>query len=330
MILAAVLLVLWYVPQRISPDPDETNLWERVRSAQLHMSRWRARMDCAAPPGADPWGLGLIGVEWSPVTTTLGSLPSKRTACNPMWSVVLARWYTDCGLVEGDRIALFSSASFPGMLLNALAAAEQMKLRVLLVVSLGASTWGANHPACTWPVMERELRTAGFIRTRAGYYTLGGDGEIGEGMSPEGRDILLAAVRDAGVQLLQAPGLDEMVRLKFRIMNEFEPRVLVNIGGSHANLGSPGDRSILPSGLLDPARTGAGGTGVISRALRNGTPVIHLLNLKGLSAKAGVPFDTSPRKTVTRPKTILFSLTGIAIYLAGLLLHSRWGLRPFR
>ena len=174
--LALFLLAAWWVPVHLGADSGEQKLQGLVRLAQKDMAAWRAGQGCAADPDADPWQLGLIGVEMSPVTTTLGSLRAKRTACNPAWSVVALRLFKSLGLKKGDSVAVLSSSSFPGMILNVLAAAENMGLKVFMVVSLGSSTWGANHPACPWPVLAGRLRSRGHLRTVADFYTLGGGG----------------------------------------------------------------------------------------------------------------------------------------------------------
>ena len=87
------------------------------------LAAWRAREGTASATADDPWGCGLIGVEWSEITTTLGELGSKRTACDPAWAVQFSRWFRQSGLERGDPVAIYSSASFPGLLVSAIAAA---------------------------------------------------------------------------------------------------------------------------------------------------------------------------------------------------------------
>jgi len=169
-ILAGVLLVLWFLPSRTVITSEEEDLWNRVRSAQDYMYEWRSSNGVESDREHDPWKTGLIGIEWSPVTTTLGSLESKRTACDPRWSIVTSRWFEGLGLSEGDPVAIFSSGSFPGLLLNALCAAEDRGLDIFLVVSLGSSTWGANLPGLLWSDMGDLLRNAGFISTVAALF----------------------------------------------------------------------------------------------------------------------------------------------------------------
>ncbi len=258
LILAFAMAGLWYLAAPAVLGAEEDLLWERVRAAQIHLSQWRQLNGTATAAENDPWNCGLIGLEWSGITTTLGELASKRTACNPAWAVQFSRWFGELDLKPGDRIAIYSSGSFPGLLLNAMAAAEAMQLEPLLIVSLGASTWGANHPELPWPVLAAELRSKGFIRKRADYYTLGGGAELGHGLAPEGEALLRTAAKDAGVELLTAANLEEMIMRKAELLEGFQAKVLINIGGSQANLGDAEEVLRLQPGLVPAERHRSG------------------------------------------------------------------------
>ena len=328
LLMAAGLAMLWFLAGDPGLSPDEDQLWDRVRAAQIHMSQWRRDNGTAATSESDPWNCGLIGIEWSAITTTLGDLASKRTACNPAWAVQFSRWFHELGLKSGDRVAIYSSGSFPGLLLNAIAATETMQLEPLLIVSLGSSTWGANHPTVPWPLMAAELRSSGFIRTRADYYTLGAGAEMGHGMSPEGEALLRKAAKESGVDLLTAGNLQEMIALKAQLMDRFQPRVLINIGGSQANLGDAEEVLRLPPGPVSEAYADKAGNGVIALAMHGKIPVIHMLNIRTLSDRVGIPYDTLPRKTAPARAGFWWSAAGLLLFFSVLLAHRRWRLEP--
>lgn len=322
--LAVILAVLWFFPLRTSINRDEERVWNKVREAENYLHQWRVSNEMETSAEYDPWKTSLIGLEWSPVTTTLGSLPSKRTACDPRWSVVTGRWLDRLGLEAGDRIAVYSSGSFPGLLLNVLCSAESRGLDVLLVVSLGASTWGGNVPGFTWPDIASLLRKEGFISTSSSFYTLGGGQENGGGLSSEGVEILERAALKAGVEILRTADLDEMIRRKVDLLESENVKVLVNIGGSSSSLGLDDGILSLPGGLIMPSDDMDPGNGVIAGALDRGIPVIHFLNLKGLSTMTGVPFDSRPGMHISKWRFPLISVVGIFLFLGVLLRFRRW------
>lgn len=326
LLLAIAMVLLWLLAVPSVLTIEEQKLWNQVRAAQLHLVQWRQQQGFAPQVDTDPWQYGLVGVEWSPITTTLGDLSAKRTASNPVWAIQLSRWFQELELKPGDPVAIFSSGSFPGLVLNALVAVETMGLEPLLIVSLGSSTWGANHMDCPWPVIASELRRKGFIRHRADFYTLGGGIEMGHGLSPEGLALLQSAATKADVKLLTALNLSEMISRKTELLKKYSPKLFINIGGSHANLGDDDKILNLPPGLVTSSEATSAGNGVIGHAIRNNIPVIHMLNLKALSRKLGIPYDTPPRKKAPVKIGWLWSLLGIIFYLTVLLKHERWRL----
>ena len=325
-LLAIAMVVAWHLAFPSVLQPQERELWEKVRSAQEHLAGWREQAGRLSPPGVDPWNCGMIGVEWSSITTTVGEQGAKRTACNPAWAVQFLRWFEELGLEPGDNVVVYSSASFPAMLLNALAAAESAQLDVFLVVSLGASTWGANQPGAAWPDMAGELRRAGFLQKQADFYTLGGEAEMGIGMVPEGVAELEQAAERSGVGLLQADGLPSMVKLKSELLQERAPAAFVSIGGSHANLGGDPDVLKLTPGLLRPDAGLKAGSGVISFALERQLPVIHVLNLKRMAAGNGIPWDSEPRRRAPSGVHAGWSVAGLVLFFLIVLTHRRWRL----
>jgi poly-gamma-glutamate system protein len=326
LLLAVGMAGLWLLAAPAVPTSQERLLWEKVRAAQLHLSKWRGLNETASAPEDDPWNCGMIGVEWSGITTTLGDLAAKRTACNPAWAVQFSRWFRKLDLEPGDRIAIYASGSFPGMLLNVIAAAEAMELNALLVVSLGASTWGANHPDSPWPMLARELRRGGFIRIRADYYTLGGEAELGRELPPEAKALLRRAATESNVQLLTATNLRGMIERKAELLQAHGPRLLVNIGGSQANLGDDDEVLHLAPGLVPAADIGSAGNGIIGAAMRSGIPAIHVLDIKSLSNQVGIPFDTRPAAMVPVRVSPWWSITGLVLFLTVLSSHRRWRL----
>lgn len=82
---------------------------------------------------------GLIGPEWTELTTSLGLLEAKRTALQPDFAALLVKYYQEAGLQPGDTVCIGMSGSFPGLGIASIAAANEMGLNVRVIASYGAS-----------------------------------------------------------------------------------------------------------------------------------------------------------------------------------------------
>ena len=319
----ALLMVCLWLFSGSGMAKEERALWHSVRSAEDAVWSWRAERTGVLNLDADPHKTGLIGVEWSPLSTTLGALPAKRTACDPRWSIVISRWLNSLNIERGDSVVLLSSSSFPGLILNTLTALETRGADVTMVLSLGSSTWGANDSSNSWPLVSGFLRTKGFIHTKADFYTPGGDNETGVGLSPEAIGEMRAMAGRDGTPFIVKKSLEDVIIWKMSLIEEKRPKAVISIGGSNANMGD--DEAILK---LKPGLTADknvnGGSGVIGRALSQGYPVIHLLNIKELAAKEGIPFDSAPYCFFRSARSIVFAVLALLIFVFWLFTAKRW------
>ncbi len=324
-LLALVLGAAWFFGAVSTLVGDEKVLWNKVRDAQDYLFRWRQSREMNPGEEIDPQRTGFIGVEWSSITTTLGPLQAKRTAADPLWAVYALRRFRSLGIGEGDPVAVLSSSSFPGLLYSILAAGEFLGADILWIHSLGASTWGANNPSFPWPAMAGALRQGGFLSGKADWYTLGGRGEMGLDLSEEGRALLRNAAMEEGVPFLRAGSLQEMITLKTRLISEYAPRLLVSVGGGAATFAG-NESEFLRGGFFVPAPEGTvpPGNGVLQRALKEGIPVLHFLNMKNMALDAGIPFDGSRAPRFTTPRSTLMCTAGLIFFFIFLLFYRRW------
>lgn len=329
LILALLLALLWYWVPGGMMDPGEEALWRRIRAGQGMLAAWRDRSGVReAHPDldfdrTDPHRTGLIGVEWSPITTTLGPLEAKRTAADPLWGVWALRQFRRSGLAPGDSVVLLASSSFPGLVFSLVAAAERYGLDLFWIQSLGSSTWGANMPEMPWPVMGRLLREGGCISSRPNYYTLGGGSELGRDMSPEGLDLLTSAAAADGVPLLKGRDLGEMIGLKSELALSRRPVLAMVVGGSHTTFG-PGEVVPPGGGLYSEADLDADalGRGVFRNLLESGVPVLHFLDLRSLALRSGISYDGAPRPRFSGG--VRESAVGLLLFALYLGWFSRW------
>jgi len=302
---AAVLSLAYLLLIRIPPFSASPVRAEMIEASRL-MARASATLrGCREGRGfpvdlqTDPNATGLIGLESSPLTTSAGRLEAKRTTTDPEFAALLVSLFREAGIGRGDVIAVGASSSFPGLIVATLAAAKVMGVEPLVISSLGASEYGANVPGFDWTDMEDCLRAAGVLHVRPIARAIGGDEDVGRDMSPEGRARLESRIRSGEAPFLEEPDLERNVASRMalyrRAAGERPIRAFVNIGGSWANIGTDPEVLKLPPGrardisIPSPARRG-----VIQAMAAERIPVIHLLNVRGLCERYGLPWDPRP------------------------------------
>ena len=253
----------------------------------------------AACPGelkastSDPNHTGLIGPEFGDLLTTMGSLEAKRTSTNPDFAALLVRLFWELGLKPGDKIVLACSGSFPALTLASLVAAEVMELEPLLMVSLGASSYGATSSEWTWLDMEKVLFKQGLIHHMAAVVSLGGEGDIGASLPQEGRHAALSACRRNRITPLVEKTYRSQLERKIQYVKDFQPKAFVNVGGNQVHVGRKG--YLLPPGVIrTPGRLPVAELGLVGWCLANGVPVIHLLHIREIALQYGLALDPIP------------------------------------
>jgi len=242
---------------------------------------------------------GLIGQRYSSLTTTVGSLEAKRTSTNPNMAGLVAQLLLDAGARRGDAVAIGASGSFPALVLATLCAAKVLGLEPILIYSLGASQWGANELGFTWLEMEGCLLDRGILSYRVAALSLGGDADRATELDPATGASMRARAEATGALVVESPDLVENVRQRMAIYRE-EARgariaAFVNVGGTWANIGTdPAVLDLEPgldrvTSIPEPTRRG-----VLYEMAKDGIPIIHLLNLKGLVTRHGLPWDPVP------------------------------------
>jgi poly-gamma-glutamate system protein len=247
----------------------------------------------------DPNSTGLIGNEYTLITTDRGVLRAKLTATNPNFSAVFVDMLMEARLAPGDVVAVAFTGSFPSLNMAALAAMETMRLEPIIITSVGASSFGANDPSFTWLDMETMLAGQGLIRHRSVAASMGGGEDVGRGLSPRGRDLILAAIRRTGVTLINEETLEESIRRRVAIYDQHAGprpfRLAMNVGGGVAALGSSITAKLIPEGLtVDLGARNFPARGAILLLAERGVPVIHMRGVVGLAERYGLPVAPIP------------------------------------
>lgn len=243
----------------------------------------------------DPEASGLIGQEFTLITTDRGVLESKLTAVNPNFAAVFVQYFHDLGLKPGDAVAVGMTGSFPSLNICLISAAEEMGLRPIPITSVGASMWGANDPKFTWLDMERFLHERGLISTRSVAASLGGSNDRGRGLSPKGRTLLREAISRNGIPLIERPILEQAVDRRIAVYDSVAAaaggvKAYVNIGGSSASIGNTQSANLIPAGVNTRLRPyNWAQRGVLHHYAKKHVPVIHILNIERIAETYGLP-----------------------------------------
>ena len=273
---------------------DATDLSFRAMKHIQEVSRARGFL---VDPVNDPEATGLIGIRSSTLTSVAGRVEAKQAAANPHFAALIVHWLRQAGVQPGDTVAVAGSGSFPGLTISLYAALEAMQLEGVVVSSVAASSWGANRPDFTWLDMEASLVQAGLFKTRSAAASIGAGGDIGRGLDRRGREEALRAMARNGVEPLSAEDLPSSIdrRLSLYALRSSGPvKAYVNIGGGAASLGEMAQRDWAP-GLHRPDRgiPVTDTSGVAARLLGQGTPVIHLQEVRWLARQFELPQASS-------------------------------------
>jgi poly-gamma-glutamate system protein len=203
------------------------------------------------------------------------------------------------GVAAGDTIAVGGSASFPALMIATLAAAQAMEVYPVVILSLGASSYGGTHLDFNLLSIYQLLLREGVFTIQPAAISLGGENDIGQDFKTDIKERLLNQIQLSDIPFIYEPDLEKNVTARMKIYqgNSTAGRIaaFINIGGSYINLGTSELVLELKPGLNKnvslPAKSERG---VLFEMVARGVPCIHLLFIKGLATKYGLPWDSVP------------------------------------
>lgn len=278
---------------------------------------------------------GIIGEAFSDITTTLGNIEAKRTATNPAFAALMVRFFTEAGLKPQDVVAIGASGSFPSIILATLSATKVMQLRPLLIYSIGSSMYGANIPEFTFLDMLKVVNDKGLLPYKPIAVSLGGDNDRANGLfHSNSRETFFKVARSGGIPLIYGESIDENIQKRIQLYEKLADdhpiACFVNIGGATVNYGNTTASLAIPEGLVlgKSSALDVYGQGLIFTFIKRNTPVIHLLNIRELAVKNGLPVDPIPlpgigeggvyyEVTYSRRIVIFFLASSCIVLLAG-------------
>ena len=252
----------------------------------------------------DPNETGLVGSPFSLITTDEGDLDAKLTTLDPNFSAGMVELMLRMNLQKGDTVAILLTGSMPGANIAVLTAANAMGLIPMVITSVGASQWGANHADFTWLDMESILFNKGLINSRSVAASVGGRNDMGRLLSPAGREIIMSSIENYNIPLIRKNRLAENIDERMKLFESFNKitnySAMINVGGGVASLGTSFNSKLLPAGIVNRSEVvnisirDGGIEGVLAKFAKKNVPVLHVLNIKSLTEQLGMPFAPIP------------------------------------
>jgi len=336
LIALVVFLVMGYGVLEQTKTVEKDNLFNAKVAASEHLEQifgrikaYRIEIDGNIDSSVDLNETGLLGPRYTRITTTLGALESKRTSANPNMAALLVQLITDAGLVKGDTVAVNVSGSFPALNFAVIAAAETMDIDTIIISSIGASTYGANHEELTYLDMEQRLFNEGVIDRKSIAFSNGGAEDLGLDMDSE----VLKQIIDRHSDKIHIyfEEYDQNIAYRMSLYDQAASDIdlFINVGG---NLVSGGESDVgygIDNGLINPSlELNYSDKGLIGAFLDKGISVVHLLNIKDLAMEYGISIDPVPLTPIAE-EGIFFSYKYNTIVISVLLFFGVGGLASY-
>jgi len=271
----------------------------------------------------DPEAYGVIGPQFSLITTDRGAQAAKVLAAHPNFAAAVTQMMLEAKVRSGDLVAVGMTGSLPGLNLAVLSACRAIGAEPILITSVGSSMFGATDPELTWLDMEVALARRGAWSYHSAGASLGGGGDVGRGLSPAGREILFRAIHRSGARLIDAPNLLEAVNQRVALYDSIAAargrpiRLYVNVGGGVASLGGAQNARLIPSGLtFRLAARNYPNHGVVNVFAERRVPILHLLEVEKLARQLGI-VDETRGEVVWPGKGLLFIKFRYNLWIVG-------------
>ena len=260
-VLSSLSLLAFIAVENSKVDVKQQWYSQKLEAAQLsqlaanHLKNHRLENGVFIDVINDPNQTALIGQEYTLVTTDRGYIDAKLSTTNPNFAAIIVQLLEDAGLEEKDNVAVAMSGSFPGLNISVIAALETLKLKPIMITSVGASNFGANDPYFTWLDMENILNNSNIFHSRSVAASIGGGSDVGRGLSPQGRDLISKAIERNDVEFINEKHLENSIARRMEIYNEYSDgkpiKAFINVGGGIASLGNTINGKLIPPGLTE-------------------------------------------------------------------------------
>ena len=338
-VIALITIASLVIVEQLKSDKKQDHYYEKIEAAHLnrklqkHLKETFFKDEIVINNINDPNSTGLIGQQFTEITSGRGSLPIKLSTMNPNFSAMVVQQMKNAGLKKGDKVAMCFTGSFPALNIAVIAEIETLELEAVLITSVTSSSWGANDPNLTWVDIQNELYQSNLISFMPKASSIGGNQDIGITLSKDGRQKAIDAIERNNIPLIKGKNLEDNIAERMALFNaEQGVKLFINVGGGVASLGSHNNSRNLPSGFRDNLKHHdfADKQGIVYEMVKQDIPIINLLNIDRLLRRYQLPRDPMPLPkpgegtlyhankydlvTVSIALTILIGLLVIAMY----------------
>ena len=292
-IVAVIIVKLFFIKTIKNPSYDlMKNSVVNTKACFEIINKEKEKMDIHSDAVSLVKYKGLLGNDFSEITTTLGSLESKELTTNPEFAAVITKLLIEKKINAESTVGVMMSASFPALSISTIVSLQTLGAKIILFSSLGSSTYGANQPSATWADIENWLFQSGILKHKSDVVSLGGENDRGEGLLEEGIELLIQSGKRNNINIYMPNSLDESIKYKTNYLLEGNIDLAINLGGNQATLGACSHASTIPNGYNKYFKTcNDEERGILIRLNENGIPFINFLNIKDLALKYGVPLQ---------------------------------------
>ena len=234
----------------------------------------------------------IVGVDFSSLTTTLGSYPAKKSTEDPVIAALMVRLLKSAGIRGGGDfvVAINASGSFPGFTLAALSACAAMEIETYVIASIGASTFGANVPGNTIAdmLLNENVKNLGHSLLAI---SPGGSSDRGRELDVDELYRIEEMLGIHGITFFRPENLNEAIDFRISLFSNAGSSLLINIGGNHASSGANYDLDLLAGILWPDDFSFFDDHGLIQHFLEQDLPVIQILNVRLLLSSFGLSYD---------------------------------------
>ena len=303
--MAIISLVVFYTASSLTVKTRQPAYDVKIAAAQRMAKALQILKDSRGEAAVfmddinDPNETGLIGRQFTYITTDEGDLDAKISVLDPNVAAMIVDYLTRAGVVKGDTVAVTLTGSMPGGNLAVVCALEEMGVFPHILASVGASQWGANIEEFTWLDMEKVLYDTSVISFKTSAASMGGGSDIGRRLSPKGRELIQETITRNGVEFINSEDLADAVQKRMDIFKASQPikeyAAFINVGGGAAVLGDAAYVRLIPPGLTERMQFASmRNGGVMANFGREGVPVIHVLNIRSMFAEFDYPYAATP------------------------------------